>query len=95
MYSKLRWITRWGLVLGVTGCLTAGLWGCCGKHTQRDYGRSVTHNRAVQLLNPRAGREPVVSRGQPPVAAANAYEKYNKSFSPKKEKSLINLTTQE
>lgn len=94
MDSKLGRITRWGLVLGLAGCLTLSLWGCCCQHAKWDYGRSVTHNLDVQLVNPRAGQEPVVSRGQPPEAAANAYEKYNKTFSPEKEKPLLNLTTE-
>lgn len=95
MRNRLGRITRWGLVLGLVGCLTTGLWGCCRQHTKWDYGRSVTHNRGVQVVNPQAGQEPVVSRGQPPEAAANAYEKYNKSFSPEKKTPLFHLTTEE
>ena len=95
MHCKIWRMTRWGLVLGVAGCLTAGLLGCCcGQNTKLDYGRSVHHNLANSLVDPQAGQESVVSRGQPPEAAVNAYEKYNKSFSPeKKEKQLFSFTT--
>ena len=95
MHSKLWWITKWGLVLGMAVWLVAGLSGCCGKHTKRDYGRSVTYNRANSLLNPQAGQEVVVSRGQTPEAAVNSYTKYNKSFEPEKKKSLLKLTTED
>ena len=95
MQSKLRWIIQGGLILGMAGWLAASLVGCCGKWTQRDYGRSVTHNLANSLVNPQAGQEVVVSRGQSPEAAANAYAKYDKSFAPDQKKSLIKLTTEE
>jgi hypothetical protein len=55
----------------------------------------VTHNLANSLVNPQAGQEVVVSRGQSPEAAANTYAKYNKSFAPDQKKSLIKLTTEE
>ena len=95
MQSKLRRIAQGGLILGMAVWLTAGLLGCCGQHTKRDYGRSVTHNYKNSLVNPRAGREVVVSRGQPPEAAVNAYAKYNKTFEPEKQKSLLKLTTED
>jgi hypothetical protein len=95
MQSKLRRIIQGGLILGMAGWLVAGLLGCCGKWTKRDYGRSVTHNLANSLVNPQAGQEVVVSRGQSPDAAANAYAKYNKSFEPDQKKSLLRLTTEE
>ena len=95
MQSKLRWIVQVGLILGMAGWLAAGLLGCCGKHTKRDYGRSVPHNLANSLVNPQAGQEVVVSRGQSPEAAANAYAKYNKTFEPEKKKSLLKLTTED
>lgn len=93
MHSKLWRISRWGLILGVTGCLTASLWGCCGKYLERDYGRSVSHNIAAQLVNPEAGQEVYVSRGQTPEAAANAYEKYNKSFKAEEKQDLMQMLT--
>ncbi len=94
MHCKIWRMTRWGLVLGMAGCLTAGLLGCCGQNTKLDYGRSVRYNLANSLLNPQAGQEEVVSRGQPPEAAANAYEKYNKSFAPQKnQKTLFSFTS--
>jgi hypothetical protein len=92
MHSKLGRIIRGSLVLGAAACLIAGLWGCCGKHTKRDYGRSVTHNLASSLVNPEAGQEVYVSRGQTPEAAVNAYDKYNKSFK-KEEKGLMQMMT--
>ena len=93
MHSKLGRIIRGSLVLGAAACLIAGLWGCCGKHTKRDYGRSVTHNLASSLVNPEAGQEVYVSRGQTPEAAVNAYDKYNKSFK-KEEKGLGQMLLQ-
>jgi hypothetical protein len=95
MQSKLRRIAQGGLILGMAGWLAAGLLGCCGQHIKRDYGRSVTHNLSNSVVNPRAGREVEVSRGQPPEAAVNAYAKYNKSFEPEKKKSLLKLTTED
>jgi len=70
-----------------------GLLGCCGKWTKRDYGRSVTHNLDRSLVNPEAGQEAVVSRGQTPEAAANAYTKYNKSFKAEEKKNLMQMLT--
>ncbi len=93
MYSKICRMTTWVLALGLAGWLLAGLLGCCGKHTKQDYGRSVTHNIASQLVNPEAGTEVVVSRGQAPDAAVNSYDKYNKSFKPEEKKPLLKLTT--
>ena len=93
MQSKLRRIVQGGLILGMAGWLAAGLLGCCGQNTKRDYGRSVNHNLANSVVNPRAGREVEVSRGQPPEAAVNAYAKYNKSFEPEKQKNILKLTT--
>lgn len=93
MQSKLRRIAQGALILGMAGWLAAGLLGCCGKWTKRDYGRSVTHNLVNSLVNPQAGREVVVSRGQSSEAAANAYTKYNKSFELEKKESPLILTT--
>jgi hypothetical protein len=95
MQSNLGRIIRWGLILGVAGWLAAGPVGCCRQSSRGDYGRSVTHNLANSLVNPRAGQEAVVSRGQSPDAAVNAYAKYNKSFEPEKKKSLLKLTTED
>lgn len=93
MQRTTRWITTGGLALGLAAWLLAGFLGCCGKHTQRDYGRSVTHNIAAQLVNPEAGQKAEVSRGQTPEAAVNAYEKYNKSFKPESKTTLLPITT--
>ena len=89
---------KWGLSLGLAAWLLSGLLGCCvfrcSKHTELDYGRSVTHNIAAQLVYPEAGREVYVSRGQSPEAAVNAYDKYNKSFKGEEKQPLMKLTTE-
>lgn len=95
MHSNRCRMTTWGLALVLGGWFLVGLLGCCGHNTQRDYGRSVTHNLASQLVNPEAGKEVYVSRGQSPEAAANAYEKYSKSFKPEEKKPVLKLTTGE
>jgi hypothetical protein len=94
MNSNTCRMTTWVLALGLAGWLLAGLLGCCGKHTKRDYGRSVTNNLAAQLVDPEAGKEVYVSRGQSPEAAVNAYDKYNKSFKPEEKKPLLSLSTE-
>jgi hypothetical protein len=96
-------MTTWGLGLALAGWLLVGLTGCCnrypgnfyccGRHTEMDYGNSVTHNIAAQTVDPEAGRQVYVSRGLPPDAAANAYEKYNKTFKPEEKKPAFSLTT--
>jgi len=86
---------RWGLALGLAGWLALGLWGCCGHHTERDYGRSVTNNRIAQIVNPEAGQKVEVGVGLPPEAAVNTYETYNKSFKPTEKKPLLKLTTED
>lgn len=95
MGSNICRMTTRVLTLGLAGWLLAGLLGCCGQQTKRDYGRSVTHNLASQLVNPQAGKEVYLSRGQSPDAAANAYDKYNKTFKPEEKKTLMSLTTGE
>ena len=94
MLKNIGRMTTRVLALGLAMWLLAGLLGCCGKHTKRDYGRSVTHNLASQVVNPEAGHQVQVSVGQSPQAAVNAYEKYTKSFSPKEEKPMLKLTTE-
>lgn len=89
--SGIRFIASLAL-----GC---GLWlvlqGCCGQHTRLDRGRSVANNIAAQIVNPEAGRVTQVTVGQSPEAAAQAYAKYNKSFSPEEKKQpLLKLTTE-
>ena len=96
MHSNGCRMTTWGLGLVLAGWLLAGLPGCCGHNTQKDYGHSVEHNLASQLVNPTAGQTVYVSRGQTPDAAANAYAKYNKSFTPEEKKQMLwKLTTGE
>jgi hypothetical protein len=96
MHNNTCRTTTWalgGMVLA--GWLLAGLLGCCGQNTKRDYGHSVTHNLATQLVDPTAGQDVYVSRGQAPDAVVNTYAKYNKSFSPEEKKQLLKLTTGE
>ncbi|MGQ9688194.1 MAG: hypothetical protein ACUVXF_05320 [Desulfobaccales bacterium] len=95
MLKNIGRMTTRVLALGLAGWLLAGLLGCCGKHTKRNYGRAVTHNLASQLVNPEAGQQVQVSVGQSPEAALNAYEKYNKSFRPEEKKPMLKLTTEE
>lgn len=95
MHNNTCRTTTWALGLVLAGWLLMGLLGCCGKWTQRDYGHSVTHNIATQLVDPTAGQEVYVSRGQTPEAAVNAYAKYNKSFTPEEKKPVLKLTTGE
>ena len=102
MHSNTYGTTTWslGLVLagwilvGFLGCCNRGPgWFCCGHQLERDYSHSVEHNLATQLVDPTAGQEVYVSRGQTPDAAANAYAKYNKTFSAEEKKQLLKLTT--
>ncbi len=95
MHNKTCRMTTWALAPVLAGWLLAGLLGCCGKWTERDYGHSVTHNLAMQVVDPTAGQEVYVSRGQTPEAAVNAYEKYNKTFkTEEKKQALYKLTTE-
>jgi hypothetical protein len=95
MHNNTCRTTTWALGLVLAGWLLAGLLGCCGQWTKRDYGHSVTHNIATQLVDPTAGQEVYVSRGLTPEASTNAYEKYNKSFKPDEKKPVLKLTTGE
>ena len=95
MHSKRYRTTTWGLGLALAGWILVGFPGCCGKNTAKDYGHSVTHNLALSLVDPTAGQEVHVSRGQAPDAAVNAYAKYNKTFSPEEKKPVLKLTTGE
>jgi len=95
MHRKRCRMTTWGLGLALAGWLLAGLLGCCGQATKRDYGNSVTHNLASQLVDPAAGQTVYVSRGQSPDAAVNAFEKYTKSFKPGEKPQVLKLTTGE
>jgi hypothetical protein len=103
MHKNICRMTTWGLGLALAGWLLVGLTGCCnrypgsfyccGRWTQQDYGHSVTHNLAAQVVDPEAGRQVYVSRGQTPEAAVNAYDKYNKTFKPEEKKPVFSLTT--
>jgi hypothetical protein len=94
MHSKKYPVATRILAVILGGWCLAGLLGCCGKNTKLDYGRSVTHNLASQVVDPTAGQTVHVSRGQTPEAAVNAYEKYNKSFKPDEKKPMYKLTTE-
>ena len=102
MHSNRYRMTIWALGLALAGWLLVGLpgccnrgpgWFCCGHQLERDYGHSVEHNIASQLVDPTAGQEVYVSRGQTPDAAVNAYDKYNKTFKPEEKKPALSLTT--
>jgi hypothetical protein len=95
MHSNGCRMTTWGLGLVLAGWLLVGPLGCCGKNTKLDYGHSVEHNIAMQVVDPTAGQTVYVSRGQTPEAAVNAYEKYNKSFKPGEKQQTLKLTTGE
>jgi hypothetical protein len=86
------------VMMGLGGLLVLlsgpGLLGCCGSHTEQDYGRSVANNLAAQVVHPEAGQKVEVGPGQAPDAAANAYEKYTKSFKPEEKKPVLRLTTE-
>jgi hypothetical protein len=93
MHSNGCRMTTWGLMgLVLAGWLLAGLLGCCGKNLELDYGNSVTHNLASQIVDPTAGQTVYVSRGQTPEAAINAYDKYKKSFT-EKQQQMQKITT--
>uniref|UniRef100_A0A7V4G8B3 Uncharacterized protein n=1 Tax=Desulfobacca acetoxidans TaxID=60893 RepID=A0A7V4G8B3_9BACT len=91
MMPRALFLIRVGGLLALLACL--GFWGCCSSALEGDYGRSVTHNLAAQMVNPEAGGVVQVSVGQAPEAAANSYEKYMKSFK-KEEKPTLKLTTE-
>jgi hypothetical protein len=95
MHSNGRRMITWCLGLVLAGWLLVGLLGCCGQNTRRDYGYSVEHNLAMQVVDPTAGQTVYVSRGQSPDAAVNAYDKYNKSFKPGEKPQALKLTTGE
>jgi len=74
--------------------LLLGLPACCGNALEQDYGRSVSNNISAQIVNPEAGKVARVGVGQAPDAAANAYDKYSKSFKTEEKKQLLKLTTE-
>jgi hypothetical protein len=95
MHSNRCRMATWGLGLVLAGWLLAGLPGCCSHYTRDNYGQSVEHNLASQIVDPKAGQTVYVSRGQSPDAAANAYAKYIKSFKPGEKPQVLKLTTGE
>lgn len=84
-------MTRVAGLLTLLACVLLG--GCCGNALEQDYGRSVANNLTAQIVNPEAGRTVQVGPGQAPDAAANAYDKYSKSFKPEEKKTFLKLTT--
>jgi hypothetical protein len=71
-----------------------GLAACAPTTLEQDYGRSVRHNIAQQLVNPTAGMDTTPAVGLSPTAAAYELEKYNKSFKEEKKATLeMKLTT--
>jgi hypothetical protein len=72
--------TLLGLILGLA---LLGLAGCYPPSAlEMDYGNSVRHNMAQQVVNPAAGFNPK------PQAAANTQEKYDKGFKGEEKKAL-------
>ena len=71
------------------GLALLGLAGCYPPSAlEMDYGNSVRNNIAQQVVNPQAGFNPKPAVGLSPQAAANAQEKYDKSFKGDDKKSL-------
>ena len=83
------------LFLGLTAAallLTAAA--CAPTTLEQDYGRSVRHNVAQSLVNPQACLDTTPAVGLSPTAAANAMERYNKTFKGEEKKTLeMKLTT--
>ncbi|MBM4283668.1 MAG: hypothetical protein FJ128_00245 [Deltaproteobacteria bacterium] len=85
----------------ISGLMAAGLilslvMGCANPPSalENDYGFSVTNNKARQIVNPRAALQVEVSTGQPPRAATNTMDAYDKSFSPQERRgTTLKLTT--
>src|SRR5665811_873012 len=66
------------LALGVA---LLGLAGCYPPNAlDLDYGNSVRHNTAQQVVNPRAGYNPKPAVGLSPQAAEGEMDRYNKTF---------------
>jgi hypothetical protein len=83
------------LVLGVPLALALlTLYGCAPTTLEQDYGRSVHHNLAQQVLHPEAGRDLTPAVGQDPKAAANTLDKYDKSFKAEEKKTEFKMLTQ-
>lgn len=73
----------------ILGLVWLGLAGCYPPSAlEQDYGQSVANNLAQQVVNPRAGLDPVPSVGLAPTAGATAYEAYTKSFKPEDKKGI-------
>jgi hypothetical protein len=88
VYSRDRKIaqTLLGLILGLA---LLGLAGCYPPSAlEMDYGNSVRHNMAQQVVNPAAGFNPKPAVGLSPQAAANTQEKYDKGFKGEEKKAL-------
>ena len=96
MRLGVRHMTRGLGVLALLGLMVLALGCSCPPYPNlvQDYGRSVGNNIAAQVVNPEAGRVAKASVGQTPEAAAHAYDKYNKSFSPEEKKPMFKITTE-
>ncbi len=68
-------------LLWLTGCFPPSA-------LEQDFGHSVRHNMAQQIVNPQAGFDSRPAAGLSPQAAASEMEKYNKSFKAEEKKTL-------
>ena len=85
---------RQWLALGLLLSLMAWLMGCaCPSAVQEDYGRSVTNNLALQVVNPQAGLETAPAAGLTPTAGTNLYGKYQKTFTAEEKAAAVQLIT--
>jgi hypothetical protein len=78
------------------GLALLGLAGCYPPSAlEMDYGNAVRSNVAQQVVNPRAGFNPKPAVGLSPQAAANAMERYDKTFKeePKKMEKQLDEST--
>jgi hypothetical protein len=95
--KRHKCFTGYLAILALMGSLMAG----CGwvppprNALEEDYGMSVANNKARQIVNPRAALQVEATVGQPPRAAANNMEAYDKSFLPSERKgTTLKLTTE-
>jgi hypothetical protein len=95
--KRQRRFTGYLAILALMGTLMAGCaWVSPPPNAlENDYGMSVANNKARQIVNPRAALQVEATVGQPPRAAANNMDAYDKSFLPSERKgTTLKLTTE-